>query len=72
MGVRTMLRLNDTQRGLLAEKLCDAGNLVAGALLLGQFVGERSFSATLGTIGVAGWIGLMAFALWVGSDGRSR
>ncbi len=66
-----MLRLNSGQRTLLAEKLCDAGNLVAGALLVGQLVGDRPFSVILGFSGLVAWGTILAFAVWLGSD-RSR
>jgi hypothetical protein len=50
-----MLRLNQDQRRLLAEKLCDAGNLAAGALVFGQFLADR-FSVLLATGGLVIWM----------------
>jgi len=50
-----MLRLTKTQRTLVAEKLCDAGNLAAGALIFGQFLAEK-FSL---------WIAAGGFFLWL-------
>ena len=60
-----MLRLNQDQRTLLAEKLCDAGNLAAGALLLGQAVGGARFSVPMGVTGMALWIVAMGAALYL-------
>jgi hypothetical protein len=57
-----MLQLNSTQRTLLAEKLCDAGNLAAGALLFGQFLADR-FSILLACAGLTLWVGLIGWAL---------
>jgi len=57
----TMLRLNQEQRVLLAEKLCDAGNLAAGALVFGQFLADR-FSVMLAAAGLAVWMILIGSA----------
>lgn len=35
----------------LSEKLMDLGNLVAGALLLGQFISDKEFSMSLFVVG---------------------
>jgi hypothetical protein len=59
---RTMLRLNETQRTLVAEKLCDAGNLAAGALTFAQFLAERS-SAPVALGGLLLWFLFMGCAL---------
>ena len=58
-----MLLLNDAQRALLADKLCDAANLAAGALFFGQFLGGRPFSLTLALSGLGSWVGLFAWAV---------
>jgi hypothetical protein len=50
-----MLRLNERQRALLAEKACDAGNMAAGALVFGQFLAGR-FSAMLALAGLIVWV----------------
>jgi hypothetical protein len=63
-----MLGLTQGQRILLAEKLCDAANLVAGALLVGQLVGDQPFSVILGLSGLLPWVAILAFAVWLGSD----
>jgi hypothetical protein len=57
-----MLRLNQRQRELLAEKVGDMGNLIAGALLIGQFLAD-SFSVVLAVAGFVLWVGLFGCAL---------
>ena len=63
LRTETMLLLNDAQRALLADKLPDFANLAVGALFLGQFLGDRSFSLTLALWGLGVWIAFMAFAI---------
>jgi len=58
-----MLRLSTEQRRLLADKLLDAANVAAGALLFGQFLGEAAYSIPLGMLGVAVWLVLVAFSI---------
>lgn len=65
-----MLRLNRPQRAVLTEKLPDVANLGVGALLFGQFVGDRPFSALLAVAGFAIWIGLMAITLTIARGDR--
>jgi hypothetical protein len=60
--MKTMLKLKGDQRMLLADKLCDAANLAAGALVLGQFLGT-AFSIVLACAGVVLWAGLIFCAL---------
>lgn len=60
-----MLRLKTEQRRVLAEKLPDMANLMVGALFVGQFLGERSFSVTLAMSGIVAWTVFMGFALVV-------
>ncbi len=59
-----MLRLNQTQRTLFSEKLCDAGNLAAGALTFGQFLADR-FSAVIAFGGLLQWLSSIGCALWL-------
>jgi len=47
---------------VLAEKLCDAGNLAAGALIFGQFLAER-FSFGIAVGGLALWLLFVGCAL---------
>ena len=58
-----MLELNRGQRSLLAETLRDIANIAAGAMLFGQFVGDRPFSWPLGSLGAAVWVCLVGFAI---------
>ena len=60
----TMLRLTPGQRTMLADKLLDAANVAAGALVFGQLLGDM-FSIALAVAGVGLWIvlGFCALAL---------
>lgn len=55
-----MLLLNRRQRTLLADKLIDVSNVAAGALIFGQFLGDRPFSLWLAISGSAVWLFLIA------------
>jgi len=59
----TMLVLSTERRMLLAEKLSDAANLAAGAMIFGQFLGERIFSPTLTAFGFAIWLVMIGCAV---------
>lgn len=61
----TMVRLTPQQRADLRETLRDLANLVAAALILGQFVGEQPFSVWLFLAGLVTWIVFVSFALAV-------
>jgi hypothetical protein len=58
-----MLRLKSKQRVALSETLRELANLVAGALVLSQVVGQESPSSRLVFAGVAAWVVLVAFGL---------
>ena len=60
-----MLRWTQEQRALLAETFRDIANIAAGAMVFGQFLGERAFSPALALLGVAVWACLVLFALAV-------
>jgi len=65
----TMLRLKTGQRAVLVETLRELANLVAGALVLGQFVGPRPMSVWVVLGGVASWLALVGVAmLMTGED----
>ncbi len=66
----TMPRLTPHLREVLADKLLDAGNIAAGAMLFGQFVADRPFSPGLATLGTAIWLFLVvcAIVIWEESD----
>jgi len=52
----TMLELSRNQRLLLADKLSDAANVAAGAMVFGRFLSDRPFSV---------WQTVMGGALWI-------
>ena len=58
-----MLRLSTEQRRLLADKLCDAANVAAGALTFGQFIGAAEYSLPLGLLGALVWLGFGGVAV---------
>ena len=53
-----MLRLTPRQRTLLIEEIPNVANLVLAATFLGQFLGDRPFSAPLALIGAGLWLAL--------------
>jgi hypothetical protein len=63
-----MVGLTREQRQLLMDKVPDAANLALGALVFGQFLQERSFSAWLAVIGLAIWLGLLGWAVFLGKE----
>lgn len=46
------LRFSKVFKARLSEKLMELGNLTIGALVLGQFVSDRPFSAPVFIVGV--------------------
>ena len=68
---RTMLRLTDAQRITLADKLFDAANIAAGAMIFGQFLGDQPFSVSLAFFGSVTWLGLVAVGLLLSGGARS-
>ena len=50
------LDLDREQRSLRADKLFDAGNVAAGAVVFGQFVAGRPFSILLAGMGLGIWL----------------
>jgi hypothetical protein len=59
----TMLRLNPRQRGALSETLRELANLVAAALVVGQFVTQQAPSWWLILTGIAAWVAFVGFGL---------
>jgi len=59
----TMLRLNPSQRTALSETTRDLANLVFGALVLSQFIGDRGWSWWQVTLRSALWLALVSCAL---------
>jgi hypothetical protein len=60
-----MLRLKREQRRVLVDKLPDAANVAAGALVFGQTLSDRRFSVTLAVVGFFLWLGLHMAAMRV-------
>jgi hypothetical protein len=58
-----MLRLKPRRRAVLVETLRELANLAAGALVLGQFVGQQPLSLWVISGGVAAWFALVAVAI---------
>lgn len=57
-----MVRLTRGRRELLAEKFADLANFAVAGLVFGQAVGQETFSPGLGFVGMAIWLGMLAFA----------
>ena len=66
-----MLRFSEQQRAVLADKIGDAANLAAGALVFSQFLNGQEFS--LAALGLGGglWLLLVAFSVKVAGRNRS-
>ncbi len=58
-----MLRLKPEQRAVLADKVPDVVNIIAGAIVIGFFVGEPRFSSAVLVAGIAFWAAALAFAV---------
>ena len=63
-----MLGLTQEQRRTLVDKLPDTANLAVGALVFGQFVGDRPFSRLVAAAGLTIWLALLAWALLLGRE----
>lgn len=66
-----MLQLKGHQRNLLADKLPDVANIAAGALCFGQFLGDRRFSLPVAALGLALWVVLVGWAVFLARRGES-
>ncbi len=53
-----MVELSQEQRRVMVDKLPDMANVAAGAMVFGQFIGDRPFSITVAAAGVAAWVAL--------------
>ena len=67
-----MLRLKQSQRAVLADKLPDAANVVAAGLVVGQAVSGRPFSLALALLGIGLWAALMIMAVLLAPKRRDR
>lgn len=65
-----MVGLTKEQRRMLIDKVPDAANLALGALVFGQFLGDRPFSRVLASAGVGVWLALVGYALLLGREGQ--
>ena len=63
-----MLRLTERQRELAADKLADAGNLAAGAMIFGQSLAVAEFSIAPAVVGLALWAACLALAMNIRRD----
>lgn len=65
-----MLRLKRRQREVILDKLPDLANLVAGALLFGQFLSGQPFSLSVAFAGMALWALFSGWTLWLAGGRR--
>jgi len=63
-----MLRLKPRRRTVLSEAFRELANLAAGAMVLGQFVGQQPLSFGVLLAGVAMWVTLVGLALLYAGD----
>lgn len=63
-------RLAVDQRGQIAEKVMELGNLAFGGLILGQALASRPFNFKLASIGVTGAIASYIAAIRLMKGGR--
>lgn len=61
-----MLRLNAKQRAELSETFRELANLIVGAMVVGQFVGQQAVSWWLLVVGLVAWVVLVSVALSLG------
>jgi len=67
-GVLTMLRLTPRRRAVLADKVPDIANIVAGAAVIGFAFGEPEAPWPVVIAAIAMWAGALVFALVVAED----
>jgi len=65
-----MIELNAKQRAPVADKLFDAANVAAGAMVFGQFLSDDPFSTTVAILGLGIWITFVVAS--VALEGRRR
>jgi hypothetical protein len=63
-----MVELTSEQRKMLIDKLPDAANLALGALVFGQFLGDRPFSPGVALLGTVAWVLLLGSAFVLGRE----
>ena len=67
-----MLRFSVRQRAVLGETLRELANFAAAALVFGQFVGQQLLSWRIFIAGVAVWLVLISYALFLEGDQQWR
>ena len=65
-----MLRLKPRQSAALSETVRELANLVAAALVVGQFVTRQAPSWWLILAGIAAWVAFVGFALVLEGERR--
>jgi hypothetical protein len=65
-GRPTMVGLSREQRRMFIDRLPDAANMALGALVFGQFIGDRPFSFSVAIFGMVTWASLVATAFMLG------
>jgi hypothetical protein len=65
-----MLELNERQRAVLIDKLPDAANLAAGALVFGQFLSDRPVSLAVEVAGIGLWLVFTGVAVGLARKAR--
>jgi hypothetical protein len=60
-----MLRLKSQQRSILANKVPEMANIVAGAIVIGFAVGEPRVTWPVLLAGIALWAGALLFAVMI-------
>lgn len=60
------------QRGRIAEKVMEWGNLIFAGFVIGQFVSGESFQFILATAGIVGMLGAYAFAYYIMKGGGNK
>jgi hypothetical protein len=63
-----MLRFSEEQRRMLADKVPDVANVAAGAMVFGQFLEGQRFSWLMATFGLAIWLVLVAWSLFLARE----
>ena len=65
-----MVRFTRGRLELLAETFADLANFAVAGLVLGQAVGQETFSRAVGLAGVGIWLGFLALAFAIKESNR--
>ncbi len=66
-----MLRWKPRQRAVLVAMLPELANLGVAGLVFGQVISDRPFSWPLVAIGIAIWLVLVSFTMWLAGVNES-